>query len=122
MEKIKVTEENLLLFKNKAMSVRVPSGKYIYLPYCFKIEGEYLIPILFDNIPKDAKETILNSKDGLGITYHIPDVGKMIKSDCHLCDGRGRRLFLDCTPPFHEPCPVCNREEFLNKKNNKPKT
>lgn len=103
MERIKVTEDNLLLFKNKANHIVTASGEYMYLPYWFKIEDDHVIPIVFDNLPEDLKETIRKER----ITNN---------KVCFLCDGRGARKFLDCTPPIYEPCPVCNREEFLKQK------
>ena len=29
------------------------------------------------------------------------------KSACPLCNGTGRRVFPNCTPPIDEPCPAC---------------
>lgn len=29
-------------------------------------------------------------------------------SVCLLCDGEGRRVFKNCTPPIDEICPACN--------------
>ena len=29
------------------------------------------------------------------------------KSVCPLCDGKGRRVFPNCTPPIDEVCPAC---------------
>ncbi len=34
-------------------------------------------------------------------------VGDISKSVCPLCDGKGRRIFKNCTPPIDEICPVC---------------
>lgn len=32
------------------------------------------------------------------------------KSVCPLCDGSGRRVFPNCTPPIDNCCPACNRQ------------
>ncbi len=34
-------------------------------------------------------------------------IGDISKSVCPLCDGKGRRIFKNCTPPIDEICPVC---------------
>lgn len=33
---------------------------------------------------------------------------------CPLCDGKGRRVFSNCTPPINEGCPVCNGTGKVN--------
>lgn len=37
----------------------------------------------------------------------------VIKSVCPLCDGKGRRVFPNCTPPIDEICPVCKGQTVL---------
>lgn len=45
-----------------------------------------------------------NVIDDLEVALREPPV---IKSVCPLCDGKGRRVFPNCTPPIDEVCPVC---------------
>ena len=48
-----------------------------------------------------------------GINGRVDEYLKLVKegnkSACPLCDGSGRRVFPNCTPPIDEPCPACKR-------------
>lgn len=42
------------------------------------------------------------------------DILSILTEECVLCDGSGRRVFRNCTPPVDEPCPACNTKRDDN--------
>jgi len=49
------------------------------------------------------------------VNYYYPEskaenlpISNVSNSVCPLCDGKGRRVFPNCTPPIDEICPACN--------------